>query len=361
MAVAVLAFCLLRTVIAAWYAGVEASSPNRLVCRNAVSLIFHLPISYLNRIREVPGVTAISYGRWFGGIYINEKNFFPQFAIDSEHYLSLYPEYIVPEEQLIDFKRERKACIAGQKLVTRYGWHLGDIITLKGTIYPGTWDFILRGIYRGAERGTDETQFFFHYDYLNESVKKTTPIRADHVGWFVVKIADAGQAAMISRKIDGIFKNSLAETLTESEKSFQMGFVSMTEAIVMAIKIISYVVIVIILIVLTNTMAMTARERMREYAVLKTLGFQGPFLTKLIVGEAVLIALAGGLLGVVLSFPAARIFAKSLETFFPIFNLSAKTLLNGLMTAGAVGIIAGMFPSYKAVRESIVEGLGHFG
>ncbi len=361
MAIVVLAYCLLKTVVAAWYAGVEASSPNRLITRNAVSLILPLPIAYLNRIKEVPGVVAVSYGRWFGGIYVNEKNFFPQFAIDSDHYLDLYPEFIVPEKQLEAFKKDRRACIAGRLIAKKYGWKIGDTITIRGTIFPGTWDFILRGIYRGKDRGTDESQFFFHWDYLNESLKETMPLRADHVGWFVVKIADPARAAEISRKIDSLFKNSLAETLTETEKAFQMGFVSMTEAIVVAIKVISYVVIGIILVVLSNTMAMTARERTREYGVLKTLGFQSPFLFKLIIGESLFIALTGGVLGIILSFPAARIFAKSLETFFPIFNLSLRTLASGLASAGIVGILSGIFPGIRASKASIVESLSHLG
>lgn len=361
MAIVVLAYCLLRTVVAAWYAGVEASSPNRLITRNAVSLIFPLPISYLSRIKEVPGVVAISYGRWFGGIYINEKNFFPQFAVDPEHYLDLYSEFLVPEKQLEAFKKDRRGCIAGRRIARKYGWKIGDTITIRGTIFPGTWDFILRGIYRGRDKGTDESQFFFHWDYLNESLKKTMPLRADHVGWFVVKIADASRAAQISRKIDSLFENSLAETLTETEKAFQMGFVSMTEAIVVAIKVISYVVIGIILVVLSNTMAMTARERTREYGVLKTLGFEGPFLFKLIIGESLTIAVTGGILGIILSFPAARIFAKSLETFFPIFNLSLKTLASGLLAATIVGILSGIFPGIKASRTSIVDSLSHLG
>lgn len=361
MAIVVLAYCLLRTVVAAWYAGVEASSPNRLITRNAVSLIFPLPISYLNRIKEVPGVVAVTYGRWFGGIYINEKNFFPQFAIDAEHYLSLYPEFLIPEKQLEAFKKDRRGCIAGRLIVKKYGWKIGDVITLRGTIFPGTWDFVLEGIYRGRDRGTDESQFFFHWDYLNESLKKTMPIRADHVGWFVVQIEDPARAGEISRKIDAIFQNSLAETLTETEKAFQMGFVSMTEAIVVAIKAISYVVIGIIFVVLSNTMAMTARERTREYGVLKTLGFEGPFLLKLIIGESVFIAATGGILGIILSFPAARIFAKSLETFFPIFNLSAKTLASGLVSALIVGVLSGVLPGIKASKTPIVESLTHVG
>ncbi len=361
MAIVVLAYCLLRTVVAAWYAGVEASSPNRLITRNAVSLIFPLPISYLNRIREVPGVVAVTYGRWFGGIYINEKNFFPQFAIDAEHYLDLYPEFLIPEKQLEAFKKDRRGCIAGRLIAKKYGWKIGDTITIRGTIFPGTWDFILKGIYRGRDRGTDETQFFFHWDYLNESLKQTAPFRADHVGWFVVEIEDPGRAAEISKKIDAMFQNSLAETLTETEKAFQMGFVSMTEAIVVAIKIISYVVICIILVVLSNTMAMTARERTREYGVLKTLGFQGPFLFKLIIGESLFIALTGGILGIILSFPAARLFAKSLETFFPIFNLSAETLASGLSSAVIVGFLSGILPGIRASKTGIVESLSHLG
>ena len=361
IAVAVLAFCLLRTVINAWYAGVEASAANRLITRNAISLIFPLPLSYMTKIKQIPGVTGISYANWFGGIYIDEKHFFPQFAIDSAHFFDLYPEIYIPPDQKADFLRERKACVAGRKLVNRYQWKLGQVVPLRGVIFPGNWEFVLRGVYQGTQKIVDETQFFFHWDYLNEQMKLKTPVRANQVGWYVIRLADPFKAPEVAQTVDGMFKNSLAETLTETEKAFQLGFIAMTEAIVVSIKVISIVVIIIIMIVLANTMAMTARERQAEYAVLKTLGFGSGTIFELITGESLLIALAGGILGVILTFPAVRWVAGSLEQFFPVFRVHSSTLWMALGSAVLVGFVAALIPFYRAVHIRIAEGLRGIG
>ena len=181
IAVAILAFGLLRTVISAWYSGVEASSAFRLVTRNAISIIFPLPISYKEKIRQIEGVKLVSYGNWFGGIYIDEKNFFPNFCVEPKTYLELYPEFVLTPSETKAFLADRKGFVAGRKLAAKYGWKIGDTITLKGTIFQGNWDFVLRAIYRGRDNTIDETQFYFHWDYLNETMKKTMPRRADQV------------------------------------------------------------------------------------------------------------------------------------------------------------------------------------
>uniref|UniRef100_UPI002638FD4D ABC transporter permease n=1 Tax=Geobacter sp. TaxID=46610 RepID=UPI002638FD4D len=244
VAVAVLAFGLLRTLVDLWYAGVEASSASRLVTRNAISLVFPLPISYKDRIRQVRGVKEVSWGNWFGGIYREEKNFFPNFAIEPRGYLEMYPEYVIPDDQRSAFIHDRRGCVVGRKTAERFGWKIGDTVTLRGTIFPGQWEFVIRGIYRGARKNTDETQLFFHWEYLNETVKKTIPRRADQVGFYLIELKKPEEAAEVSLAVDALFRNSLAETLTETEKAFQLSFVSMTEAIMIAIKIVSYVVIV---------------------------------------------------------------------------------------------------------------------
>ncbi len=312
MAVAILAFCLLRTVVEAWYIGVAAAAPDRLVTRSAVSLIFPLPIAYRQKILQVAGVRKVAYGNWFGGVYIDERHFFPRMAIGPEYFFDLYPEFIVPADQLKSFWRQRNGVIAGRKIVAENRWKIGDPITLTGNIYPGEWRFVLAGVYRGANKSTDETQFFFNWEYLNERMKQTTKNRADRVGWYVVQIENPVRGAEISQEVDAMFKNSLAETLTETEKAFQMSFVSMTEAIVIAVRVVSYVVIGVILLVLANTMAMTARERMSEYAVLKTLGFGNGFVAVLIGGESVAIAVLGGAVGIGLGFPTAAVFSSKL-------------------------------------------------
>src|SRR5512135_1818346 len=224
--IAILAFGLLRTVISAWYAGVEASSASRLVTRNAISIIFTLPFSYKDRIRQIDGVKIVSWGSWFGGIYIDEKNFFANFAVDPKTYFELYPELILPPDQKAAFIRDRKGFVAGRKLAERFGWKLGDTVTLRGTIFPGQWDFVMRGIYKGRDKTVDETTFLFQWDYLNEKMKKISPARADQIGFYMIGVTRPDIAADVALKIDSTFKNSIAETLTETEKAFQLGWIA---------------------------------------------------------------------------------------------------------------------------------------
>lgn len=361
VAIAMLAFGLLRTLVGAWYVGVEGSSANRLITRNKISLIYSLPLAYRTKILGVRGVTGLAYGSWYGGIYKDKKNFFAQFAVSGTDYLDLYPEFILSRKERKDFDTQRNAAIAGRKLAERFGWKLGDMIPLQGTIYPGNIELVLKGIYKGARKNVDETPMFLRYDYLNEIAKKIFPERADRVGWYMVRIDDADRAAEIAQEIDALFRNSLAETLTETEKAFQMGFVAMTGAIVGAIKVISVVVIAIILLVLANTMAMTARERSAEYAAFRTMGFGTGFLFSLIAGESVAIALIGGVAGAALSIPGGKVFQRQLETFLPVFEISTPTLALILAASLFVGLAAAIPPAIRVSRMSIAEGLRHLG
>jgi putative ABC transport system permease protein len=359
--VAILAFGLLRTVVDAWYAGADSASATRLVTRNAISLVFPLPVTYRERIRQIQGVRAVSWANWFGGVYVTEKNFFPQFAVDARTYFDLYPEFVVPPEQMKAFLRDRRGAIVGRKTAQTYGFKPGDVVPIRGTIFPGTWSFTVRGIYDGADPKTDTSQFFFHWDYLNETVRQRSARRAEQVGIYLVGLEDPSKAPQVAQEIDRSFRNSLAETLTETEKAFQLGFVAMTEAIVVAIQVVSFVVIVIIMAVMANTMAMTARERLAEYATLKALGFGPLWVARLIFGESLAIALAGGALGVALTFPAAERFAQEMGTLFPVFNVDSGTVLMQLAAALAVGLVAAVVPALRAGRVNIVEGLRSIG
>ena len=361
VAIAILAFGLLRTLVGLWYLGVESSSATRLVSRNAISLVFSLPISYKERIRQIPGVTRVGAMNWFGGIYISEKNFFPNFAIEPQAFLDLYPEFLLSPEEQKGFLLDRQGAVVGRKLAAKQGWKLGDRVVLKGTIFPGQWEFVVRGIYRGAQRSTDETQFFFNWVYLNETLRRTIPRRADQAGIYVVGVSNPEKAAEVAQAIDTTFKNSLAETMSETEKAFQLSFVSMTEAIMIAIKIVSYVVIVIIMVVAANTMAMTARERIAEYATLKTLGFRWHHIASAVFGESLFIATLGGIVGIIGTFPAADFIEKELSQFFPSFQVTTTTMMLQVAAAVLVGATASIFPSWRAATIRIADGLRRIG
>jgi len=356
---AVSAFGLLRTIVDAWYAGAEASSSTRLIVRNATSLTVPLPLAHGQRLRAVDGVTSLSWSNWFGGIYVTERNFFPQFAVDPPSYLALYPEFRLSDEARVAWLRDRKGVVVGRTLADKFGWQLGDQIALRGTIYPGTWSFTLRGIYEGADPGTDTNQMLMHWAFLNESMRARSGRRADLVGVFVVGIGDPNNAALVSQRIDAQFRNSLAETLTETEKAFQLGFVAMSEAILVALEAVSLIIVVIIMAVMANTMTMTARERLAEYATLKALGFPPGFVVRLLFGESLLIALVGGLAGLLLTLPLAAAFGGLAGSLFPSFRVSESTMALQLGAALLVGVVAAAWPAWKMSRIDIVAGLRH--
>jgi putative ABC transport system permease protein len=361
LVVAICAFGLLRTIVDAWYAGVEGSSSTRLVTRSNISLTFALPLNYGQRLRGVEGVRQVSWANWFGGVYVTERNFFPQFAVDPTTYLPLYPEYRLPEEQKQAFYRDRQGAIVGRKLADKFGWKVGDQIPLRGTIYPGTWTFNLRGIWDGADAKTDESQLLMHWGYINETIRLKSPRRADAVGVYIVGIDEPNNAALVGQRVDQLFANSLAETMTETEAAFQLSFVSMSEAILVAVRAVSLIIVVIIMAVMANTMTMTARERLAEYATLKALGFSPGFVVRLLFGESLLIAAIGGLAGVLLTLPLAAGFRSAVGTLFPVFQVSTLTMALQLAAALGVGAVAAAWPAWKMSRIDIVAGLRQIG
>jgi len=357
LALAVMAFGLIRTFIHAWYAGARAAAPDRLITRHAVSIIFDLPIAYKEQLLKIDGVEDVTHACWFGGYYVDPSNFFPNFAVDHTNYFDIYPEFIVPKDQFVNFKKERNAVIIGQGLADRFGWKLGDKVPLIGTIFPGDWDFIVRGIYTGKEESTDETLFLFRFDCLDERMKIESPGRAGNTGWYALKISDPEQSATIADQVDSRFDNSWAETRTETEKEFTMSFIQMSSAIILGLRIVSYLIIGIILMVLANTMAMTARERVSENAFMRTIGFQGYHLVGLILGESLFIACLGGIVGIGLLILVANGVSVALSQYFPGFRPDNLTFLLSFGTSVAVGILAAVIPISRALSIKIVDGL----
>ncbi len=362
IAVAMVAFGLLRTVVTAWNIGVEASQADRLITRHSVSFIFPLNFAYRDKIAKVPGVDMVSYANWFGGVYIDKTQFFARMAIDAETYFKVYSEFLLSDNELADFQKERNACVVGEGIARQYKLKIGDIMPLEGDIYPGQWEFVIRGIYRGKNKNTDTSQMLFHWNYLNQRMEQEDPSRANEVGWYIIKIDDPNRSGEISAAVDAEFANSSAETKTETERAFQQGFVASTSAILTAMNVMSFLIVGIIMLVLANTMVMSARERTREFAVFKALGFSGGHLIGLIMGESLLISGLGGALGLVLSFPIITGFAQAIpKGIFPVFQLEPITIILGLSAVLVIGLAAGIFPVQRALSTRIIDGFRFVG
>ncbi|HEV8341516.1 MAG TPA: FtsX-like permease family protein [Candidatus Binatia bacterium] len=362
IAVAVMAFVLLRTVVTAWYIGVEASAANRLITRHAVSFVFPLPYAYRDRIRQVPGVERVTFAVWFSGVYIDKNQFFARMAVDSNTFFDVYPEFLVDPAEFEVFKRQRNAAIIGSDIAERYNLQIGDIMPIEGDIFPGRWEFVVRGIYRPRDKTTDPSSMFFHWQYLDETARQRKDERAGQVGWYVIRISDPDNAAAISEAIDRLFANSRAETKTETERAFQQSFLSSMGSVITAMDVMSFVIIGIILLVLANTMIMSARERTHEYAILKALGFSGRHIFTLIAGESLLLSLLGSVTGIVVTFPAVEGFQTALpKGWFPVFYVEPKTIIIGCLAGLLVGLTASLIPARRAVASRVVEGLRYVG
>lgn len=321
-----------------------------------------MPYTYKEKIKNVEGVKEVSFANWFGGVYKDKNNFFTRICVDADTYFDVLPEFIISPEELENFKKERNACVIGQEIAVQYNLKLGDQMVLEGDIFPGQWEFVVRGIYKPKNKNTDDTQMLFHWDYINERMKVEAPLRAGSVGWYIVQIENPNDAAEVSEKIDALFKNSSAETKTETEKAFTQGFVAASSAIITAMNFMSFVIIGIIMLVLANTMIMAARERTREYAVLKTLGFSAFHIIGLILGESLVIALIGGGIGITLTYPIVAGFEQAMpKGFFPFFYIEPITTILALSAAIIIGILASIFPIQRALKTNIVDGFRFVG
>jgi putative ABC transport system permease protein len=351
-AVALFLFGLLVIVRGAFSQGVDVAGTDRLVVINKVSMIQPLPLSYRDRLLRMSGIKQVTYDNWFGGVYQDEKNFFPQFAVDVEHQRAMYPEFKVPEEQWQSFAGDREGAIAGQSLADRFGWKVGDRIPIKGTIYTGPWEFNLRGIYQGTRPQDDTTQFWFHWDFLEER----RAFGKGDVGWYVIRVTDPDLSAQVAKTIDTEFANSPFETKTDTEKAFAASFVKQMGNIEFLILTVGGVVFFTLLLVTGNTMAIAVRERVGELAVLKALGFSNQFVLLLVMMESLAIALIGGGLGLLL----AKLFSlhgDPTHGILPYFYLPPWAIMSGVGVALLVGVAAGILPAVSAMRLRVVDAI----
>ncbi len=325
----------------------------RLAVRHKVSLANVLPEKYQYRIERVPGVAACSKFSYFGGIYQDiSKSNFAQFGVDAGQILKIFSEMEVTPAEESAFIRERTACLVGTKLMERFGWKLGDRITLQGTLWPCDLDLTIRGTYKG--HGIDETIVFFHHEYFDEAMGKL-----GLVGTFWLKTTNAEVIPSVIAQIDKSFANSDAETKTETERAFQLEFVSMMGNVKLFLGSILVAIVFAMLLVTASTMSMAIRERSREISILKAIGFDGKQIFGLILAEAFGLAMAGGVIG---CFGAKFFFShldiyKMSQGFIPMFPISAETLALGMLVAGMLGVLSSLVPAYSTIKTTVVDGL----
>jgi putative ABC transport system permease protein len=357
IAFSLLLLTLMMTIWRAFYLDEgSAESAERLVVRHRVSLTFSLPGFYREKIRAVPGVVAVVPVSWFGGIYKDDKpeNFFAQFGTDPGEFFKVYRDIQMPEEQRIAWQRDRQGVIVDDTLAKKYGWKLGDRIVLKGTIYPVDLELYVRGIFSSYP---DDKAVYFDTKYVEEAV----PFFKGQAGTFSILAASPGDVSKIASAVDDMFRNSPQPTKSESEKAFGLEFVAMLGNVKAFILMICSAVVFATLLVSANTMAMSIRERTREVAVLKTLGFTRQSVLGLFVSEAVALAAAGGVIGVGLAY--LLIYAISHSPYMSFYNMKVTPGMwaAALFISGLVGLVSSLIPSYHASQVNIVDGLRHIG
>ena len=351
-AVALFLFGLLMVVHGAFSQGVSVAGADRLVVVNRVSLIQPLPLAYRDRLLRIPGVSQVTFANWFGGVYQDERNFFPQFAVDTQGYRQMFPEFVVDDGEWTAFLGDKEGAIVGEGLAERFKWKMGDRIPVRGTIYPGTWEFNIRGIYHGQRVQADVKQFWFRWHYLGER----TLGRKGIVGWYTVRIGNPEEATGIAKAIDERFANSPFETRTDTEKAFAAGFVKQMGNIQLLMMSVGSVVFFTLLLVTGNTMAIAVRERTRELAVLKAIGFSDAFVLVMVIAETMVVAAVGGGAGLGLT-KLLTLRGDPTGGLLPFFHLSGEAIVLGFALALAVGLVAGFLPALSAGRLRVADAL----
>jgi putative ABC transport system permease protein len=368
--VALFLFCALFGVLDTLQESIEVGSEQRIITRNAISLVFPLPMSYRQKIEALPGVKRTSLQNWFGGQDpVNPRNFYAQFAVDAETFFPMYakdaaivastpPQGTAPlpagvDPKLAAFMEDQAGCVVGEKLMRKMGWTLGQTVSLNGTIYTGSWPFTIRAVYRAQNRGFGDETMFFHFRYLDQKGMNGQSL----VGLFILELTDPSKAADIAKQVDTMFENSAAATHTETEKAFQAGFVSWYGNLPFVIRLIGLAIVFAILLVAANTMVMAVRERTSEVGVLKTLGFEDGTIFRIVLLEAAFITLGGGVAGALLAKFAIEGSGFNFGGFLPPMSVYWSTVFTGIAMALLMGAVSGLIPAWQASRLSIVNAL----
>jgi putative ABC transport system permease protein len=364
VAVAIVSFVLLRTVLDAWNTGAEHAAQDRLATWHKVTFVMPLPKRYFEEVRQVPGVKKATYLNWFGAKHpTRDREFFANMAVDSQTFFDVYDDMLVPPEQLSAWKQDRQGAIIGSSLAKQFGWKVGDEVTLTGTIYPGDWKFRISGVYSAARRSVDQSQFLFHWDYMNESLPQG---RKDQIGWIASTIDSVSRGGAIGTAIDKAFDERDVQTQTMSERALNAQFIGAASAILGALNVVSIVILAIMMLILGNTIAMGVRERTREYGVLLALGFRPGHIVSFVIGESVAVGLLGGLAGIALSYPIVqqamgRWLEENMGSWFPYFRIPVTVAASAVVIAIVLGLVAALIPAWRASKLDAVEALRRLG
>jgi len=358
--IAFLIFGVLAGVYASFTAGEDRAAADRLVVVNKVNFTQPLPIAYYNRVRSVAGVRQVTHANWFGGYYQDPKNFLVVMAVEPETYTDIFSrDFDFAPEARQAFIRTRTGAVVGEAMARKWGWKIGDRVPIASNIFSQrngshTWDVDVVGIFTGKTAQNDTNLMFFQYDYFDE----TRSFGKDTIGWLVLQTANPADNDRITKAIDAMFVNSTAETATDTEKAFNKAFAAQFGNIALIVILVVGAAFVTILVIVGNTMALTIRERTREIGVLKTLGFTGGRILRLVLGESVLLALVGGLPGLALAALATVWLRPSVSNLLPGFALTTDIAAEAVALMLALGLITGIIPALSAMRLKIATALG---
>jgi putative ABC transport system permease protein len=361
VAIAVLIFSAIRTVVTEWEAGAAQASKDRLATRHKVSITMQLPKRYVDDVRSTPGVKAATWANWFGSKDPKERvPFFAGFAVDQDTWFDVMDEMQVPPAQLAEWKQTPNGAIIGDQLAKSFGVKVGDNMMVNSDIFPGDWEFKVVGIYTPLRRTADRNTLVFRWDYLNNDPRNTWG--KDQVGWMLERIDDPSKSAEIAKAVDAKFDEKDDQTLTMSERAFQLSFLGAFSAVLKAFDIVSLGILLIMTMILANTIAMSVRERTHEYGVLRAIGFSPGYILGFIVGESILIATIGGIVGLLITLGLINgmigpFIENNMSGMFPYFSTPSSVMILALIAALIVGIVAGIVPAIRASRLKVTDAL----
>ena len=362
--VAIIAFVMIRTVLTSWDVGIDFASKDRLGTRQKVSFIQPLPKKYIDDVRAVPGVKEATWATWFGAkIPTKPDEFFASMAVDDESYLKVIDEMALDETARSTWLADKRGALVGDVIAKKMGWKIGDKVVLTGSIYPGDWEFNIDGIYTATRKSLDRSQFIFHWSYLNDSLPES---RRDKIGWIMSRVDDPGHSADISASIDKIFDERDTQTITMSERAMNLSFMAMFGAILTVLNVVSVIILLIMLMILGNTISMGVRERTREYAVLRAIGFLPSHIRLFVLGEAGALGIVAGVVGLLCAYPfvnnvMGRAIEENAGSLFPYFRVAPQTAIAAVVIAFLLSTVAALIPAVQAGRISVTEALRRVG